>query len=68
MSEPTDRNVTTLPEKPKRFSITKQKAIKVGAATAATVLGVVYLKRKLNCNCSVSANAHVETADNDTNN
>lgn len=67
MSDTTDvPNVTVLKEKkPSRFSKLNTKAVKVATAIAVGALGVVYVKNKLNGSCSVNADVHVETADND---
>jgi hypothetical protein len=59
----------TVVEEPTKQSlwsrINKQKLAKVATVTGGVALAGIYLKRKLNCSCDVSADAsvNVETAD-----
>lgn len=63
MTEPTTTTVVEPTTQSRWRRLNKAKVAKVGAAIGGTVLGAVYLKRKLNCTCAVDADVHVETAD-----
>lgn len=57
-----DATVTDLPKR-KRFNFNKTKVAKIGAATGGALLGILWLKKKLNADVDGKVNVTVKTAD-----